>query len=271
MTSGHLTTTWDITPGAPVLVPAIPVTFGVHMGWHIGPNLWCCVWGGIQEARQRRILVLLCPCTALQSLMWGIPQQSPLFRLMTSCEADLSWENPPMPVPLQLSFFSSVLCWNPSSSRASLAGWAPWSLCSAPGFPPMKSTCLGWTHTHPEQGSSLAPTVCYFHQTHFSPSLLQNSIKVLVHDPHPPSCAPCSHRGGGWGGVYQILVLTESLKLLLLFLLWNTACDYHCKIVISSFLGLPCTEISCWPQHLSWQTLCLWCVWERAHCQPPRC
>lgn len=100
MTSGHLTTTWDITPGAPVLVPAIPVTFGVHMGWHIGPNLWCCVWGGIQEARQRRILVLLCPCTTLQSLMWGIPQQSPLFRLMTSCEADLSWENPPMPVPL---------------------------------------------------------------------------------------------------------------------------------------------------------------------------
>lgn len=108
-------------------------------------------------------------------------------------KADLSWENPPTPVPLQLSCFPLHCAETPTlpSPLGCLCSLEP-LLCSC-FFP--NEEHLPWMDSHtPWAWLFIASTGCYFHQTHFSPSLLQNSIKVLVHDPHPPSCAPCSLR-----------------------------------------------------------------------------
>lgn len=60
-----------------------------------------------------------------------------------------------------------------------------------------------------------------------------------MHDPPtiPHVQAPHPDKWGDWGGFYLVLLSTDSLELLFLFLLWDTACEYHYKILIC-FLGL---------------------------------
>lgn len=155
--------------------------------------------------------MLLCPCTSLQSLIWGISLQSPLFRLMTSCKPGLSWETLPRLCPSSYPVFLCTLL-KPQLFPGSLGSLEPLLFS---WFSPLKSICPGWNHSHPEQGSSLAPTGVHFHP--FFTIFTAKQRQSLSAQP-PPSlmCSLLSQRGG-WGGVHLVLVSTESLELFLLF------------------------------------------------------